>query len=60
MCVHCELQAGCENQLEKGEAFQDLPRLDLVENELKNRPGPGHSQRSAFIRQAFELRNATL
>ena len=30
-----KVQAGCENQLEKGGAFQDLLRLDLAEDELR-------------------------
>jgi hypothetical protein len=35
MCAFCEVQAGCENQLEKGEAFQELPRLDLAQDEIR-------------------------
>jgi len=34
-CTRCKVQPGCENQLEKGEAFQDLRRLDLAEDEIR-------------------------
>jgi hypothetical protein len=31
----CKVQAGYENQLEKGEAFQELLGLDLARDEIR-------------------------
>jgi hypothetical protein len=60
MRAYCKVQAGCEKQLEKGEAFQELPRLDLAEDEIRANQDQGIAPVASSIRQAFGLRNAKL
>ncbi len=49
MCAHCAAQVGGEIQLEKGETFQELLRLDHAEDELRTVQDQGIAPRSIVI-----------